>query len=310
MKNRNDLMLLRIAQADAYCMAVEYVPYGSPSFVEAKKYEAYCLHPVHKLGAGMYTDDTQMSIAVTEQLLSTEPPTALSFASHFMTAFLRDPRDGYSRSFQRILEKSKTGQDLIDNLIPTSTKNGAAMRSVPLGVIPNLYDMLLTATMQAKVTHDSEEGVVSSCAIAFLSHWALYTDSSFEECCALMAELWPQFSPAFLTDWRGPVADRSAVQAWINAGAAYDVGVNTVWAVCTLLRQQTTLMGILDQVIEWGGDTDSVAAIAWGIASTRIRDDVPQFLFTQLEPGGQFGSKYLLELGTSLMEKFDVKGKA
>ena len=295
MKNPNPLMLLRIAQADAYCMATEYLrPDHQGLIVEARKFTSYLRHPTHALRPGMYTDDTQMSIAVAEQLLSGERSTALSFANHFMTAFARDPRDGYSRGFQTILESSTTGQDLIDRLVPTSTRNGAAMRSVPLGVIPHVNEMLDVAAIQAAVTHDTREGIVSSQAIAFLSNWALYTDEPFRTACDAMVVRWPDFAEAFMFPWKGYVADR-------RQRGGHDVGINTVWAVCTLLKEQTTLLGILDRIIEWGGDTDSVAAIAWGIASARMREPVPDFLEVGLEPEGRFGTQYLRDLGVRLM---------
>lgn len=297
MKNPNVNMLVRIAQADAYCMAVEYVKDKPQLIEEARQFNRYLKHPTHALEPGMYTDDTQMSIAVAEQLLSDDKPTELSFANHFMHAFLRDKRDGYSRGFQAILESSSTGQDLLDKLVPTSTKNGATMRSVPLGVIRDVERMLDTAALQASVTHDTREGIVSSQAVAFLSHWALHTNEPFRSACDAMAIRWPDFGDAFMVPWRGAVVGHTS-------RGGYDVGINTVWAVSTLLKEQATLTGILNQVITWGGDTDSVAAIAWGIASTRMHDFLPSFLESDLEPGRQYGASFLRDLGSRLMRKY------
>ena len=76
MKHLNPKMLLHIAMADAYGMAREYVKTSEfPEHVaEVLKFEKYHKHPsYHKLAPGMYTDDTQMSIAITEVLLSDGP---------------------------------------------------------------------------------------------------------------------------------------------------------------------------------------------------------------------------------------------
>ena len=112
MRWRNNNVLLRIAQGDAFAAAVEYVKRKEhPELYEAvRRFDSYQQHPTHKkLRPGMYTDDTQMSIAVAELLITGEGGTnhpALSelFATYFYEAFRRDPRDGYSRGFQKILE--------------------------------------------------------------------------------------------------------------------------------------------------------------------------------------------------------------
>jgi ADP-ribosylglycohydrolase len=59
----------------------------------------------------------------------------------------------------------------------------------------------------------------------------------------------------------------------------HGIGINTAHAVTTLLIEQPSLMDILRQTIEWRGDADSVAAVAWGIASTRYQNEIlPDFL--------------------------------
>ncbi len=78
----------------------------------------------------------------------------------------------------------------------------------------------------------------------------------------------------------------------------------TAHAVHTLLTTNNSLMDIMRQVIEWGGDTDSVAAIAWGIASARHQDEVlPDFFEHDLEIGRPYGKIYLEEMGTRLMAR-------
>src|SRR3990167_2227386 len=101
----------------------------------------------------------------------------------------------------------------------------------------------------------------------------------------------------FREAWVGPVQSRCA-------HSPYDVGINTAWAVHTLLTTQTTLLGIMKQVLEWGGDTDSIGAIAWGIASCRMREELPAFFETDLEKenGSAYGPAYLKTLGKQLMD--------
>lgn len=309
MRWRNDNMLLRIAQGDAYGMAREYVKTKEhpEHVVECLKLERYLQHPsYHKLPAGSYTDDTQMSLGVAEALLESynaKDVTHERFVELWYQAFKRDPRDGYSRVFQSLLEQAQSAEALRASLKPDSTKNGAAMRSVPLGVISDVNQLKAVAMRQAGTTHATYEGVTSSVLVALMSHFALYDRRGFLGMTGWLETHLP-LAGKFREAWVGPV------QAKCD-NSPYDVGINTAWAVHTLLTTQDTLMGIMRQTVAWGGDTDSVAAIAWGIASCRMQDEeLPAFLEDDLERvnGSSYGPQYLKTLGRSLMDAYDKKG--
>ena len=312
MRHRNDNMLLRMAQGDAYGMAREYVKTKDfPEHVaEVLKLERYMQHPsYHKLPPGTYTDDTQMSIAVSEALINDASGcywenylTHEVMAQHFFDAFKRDPRDGYSRHFQSILEEAKDATHMRSLITPNSNKNGAAMRSVPLGVLRDPKEIIKVASMQAAVTHATWGGVNSSISVALMSHFALYDRRDFKSMHGWCTN-WSQAHEHFREPWVGPVQENSKDKKGLG------VGMNTAWAVQTLLETETSLMGILKRCIEWGGDTDSVAAVAWGIASCRYQDEVlPDFLEADLEKanGSKYGPAFLKQLGKRLMEAYDV----
>lgn len=142
MRHRNNDLLLRIAQGDAYGAGFEF---AHPGFIrERHRLEEYELHPKHGCCA-VYTDDTQMSIAVTEVLLAGPPFTAAKFADAFVRCFHRDPRQGYSGGFQKFLESVRTGREFLRRVRPDSVKNGAAMRAVPIGVLARVDDVLEVA---------------------------------------------------------------------------------------------------------------------------------------------------------------------
>lgn len=303
MLHRNDNMLLRIAQGDAYAMAAEYVNRHpeEPEHKELFEFKRYLTHPTyHKLPAGTYTDDTQMSVAVSEALIEDPQPSGVAFAAHFFDAFKRDPRDGYSRNFQAILEKCGSLNEFLQTVVPNSTKNGAAMRSVPLGVL-DVYGVMRMAEKQAVITHATPEGIDSSKAVGLMSHFALHDPREFSDMTGWLAIHLPM-AEVFREPWVGPVQSSCT-------HSPYDVGVNTAWAVHTLLTTQTSLLGIMKQVLEWGGDTDSVAAVAWGIASCRMREELPSFFELDLEKenGSAYGPEFLKDLGKKLMDAYDVK---
>lgn len=308
-------MLLRIAQADAFAAAVEYVKREEHKdlFEAVERFDSYKQHPRHKgLKAGCYTDDTQMSIAVARSLIDSaitwifrdnedECLTHEAFAEQFFQTFKRDPRDGYSRGFQKILEKAKDSVHLRSLIVPDSTKNGAAMRSVPLGVLRDPKRVIEVAGTQAGVTHQTWAGINSSAAVALMSHFALHDRRGFN----CMYDWCVQWLPAFeffKKPWDGPVGIKDD-----NRSTTLGVGMCTAHAVHTLLVQEKSLMGILRKTIEWGGDTDSVASIAWGIASCRYQDELlPEFLERDLEAKGnlKYGPTFLKDLGKQLMEAY------
>ena len=183
-----------------------------------------------------------------------------------------------------------------------SDKNGAAMRSVPLGVLPSVKSVLNASAMQALLTHATPAGIFSAQCVALMSHFALYEDASFSRLHEyLMAHLPEQekWIQKMQEPWSGPVINRKD-----HGGEG--VGINTVHAVYHLLVRGHSLMDIMKTLILFGGDTDSVAAIAWGIASVRMKQErLPSFLETYLEPGNPgVGKDYLQLIGTKLMAKY------
>lgn len=299
MRHPNPNMLLRIAQADACAIAIEYIDRKkySPLWDEVLKFDKFHQHPTYDLlKPGMYTDDTQMSIAVSEVLL-TDDWTSKSFAEAFFRCFKRDPRDGYSRKFQEILNRVNSADEMMANIIPKSDRNGAAMRSVPLGLIKNVEKMITVAGIQAAITHQTWGGINSSIAVALMSHYAHHDRRNFTnmyDSCVKKLHVFKHFR----TPWEGPVHHKLDPR---NLG----VGMLTAHAVFTLLTTETSLMGMMRRLIDWGGDTDSVAAIAWGIASARYPNEkLPEFLESDLEVGGQYGVPYLKDLGAQLMAKY------
>lgn len=293
MLNPNPLMMLRIAQGDAYCAATEYIkfPRDKRVYEEALKFKKYLRHPTHlTLRPGTYTDDTQMSIAVAEVLLNGNHVNTQDYANAFVECFKRDEREGYARGFQKFLESVSSGEEFLEKIRPDSDKNGAAMRSVPIGILEDIDDVWDVAEVQAKVTHNTLGGMLSSIAVALMAHYAMYVEDPLEE--------------KYIMPWLKSIIPEFTDQYKGNPGRVkgLGVGLKTANAVLYLITSQKNLLGILKETIINGGDTDSVAAIAMGIASARMDGkELPSFLEDNLE-NGKYGRDYLKKLGQQLME--------
>ncbi len=277
-------------------MATEYIklPKFERTKIEALKFRKYIKHPSHFTEApGTYTDDTEMSIGNTEVLLEQGHfPTRLDFGDKWVEVFQRTRRKGYSSGFQMLLENAKSGQELIDALEPNSDKNGAAMRSVPLGVLPTPRLVMRVAEMQAKITHDTPGGILSSQAVALMSHYVLHTSGELSR--KELKYFLVSYLPEFL----------EYTKPWEDRVVGPNVGLKTAQAAFNLITSCDSLLEILKATIELGGDTDSVGAISCGIASAKLKNDLPEFMEHCLEPGSKYRAGFLKRLGSQLMSKF------
>lgn len=243
----------------------------------------------HDLGipAGKYTDDTQMSIAIAEMLLADIEFTKESCANSFIQTFKRDKRQGYAKRFQALIETCESGVDLIKNIKPESTRNGAVMRSVPLGLIKNKDELLESAKIQASVTHATPAGIISSQIVALAAHQLIYDKINIHDIPALIQK---DLGFEINTNWRDEV-DCDAIQ--------------TVHAVFSALAKNRKINDLLIDCVNFGGDVDSVAAIALGLASLspEYENDICEDLLSSLE-NEVYGFNYLKHLDNKLRQKY------
>lgn len=278
-------MLIEIAIGDAYGAGFEFC--DRERIAGHNNLAQYIGHPLG-ISVGHYTDDTQMSLAVAEVILNVEAPSAHDFAEGFVRAYRRDPRAGYAAGFHTLLEQCHTGKDLLDRIRPSSRRNGAAMRSVPLGLIPDRKELLSIAETQAAVTHNTEAGIRTSQAVALMAHLLFYQQAAIAELPDLVER---ELGLLIAENWCGEV-ECDAMQ--------------TVHAVNTALQRNRQLSTLLIDCVSFGGDTDSVAAIACGIASlsNEYTNDIPRHLIDGLE-NGIYGRQYLIELDRELATRYE-----
>lgn len=273
-------MLLEIGIGDAYGAGFE--------FSSKEKVDTYndltCYHE-HELGiqAGCYTDDTQMSLAIAEMLIENTEWTKKNIANKFVECFKRDEREGYSKGFYSFLKSISSGNEFLEKVKPFSTRNGAAMRSAPLGYISDIEKLLEMTALQASLTHDTEIGIKSSQAVALASHYVIYNLGPVEKLTEFVSK---HSEYDWLDNWSGPVAC---------------CGKETVNALFTVLKNAKTLEEVLIKSVEFCGDVDTVAALGLAIASQsdEFEPGLPDFLYSELEDGA-YGKYYLLKISKQL----------
>ena len=275
-------LLLAVGIGDAYGSGFEF----APAEEVARHNDGRHYHPKPSNGTrpGRYTDDTQMSLALAEALIARDPWTPLTLASRFVEVYHRDPRPGYARGFESVLKQCKNGEDLLRLLKPDSDRNGAAMRSIPLGILPTVARVREFARIQAQITHNTLGGIASSQAAALMAHYGLRRRGRLGALPRFLTAQGPGYP--WREPWSGPVPVH---------------GISTVHAALTALIRNRSLTGLLKDCIAFTGDTDSVAAIALGAACCypEYRRDLSPKLIDNLEDG-PYGRSYLLEISRKL----------
>jgi len=279
-------MLTEIAIADAYGAGFEFC--SEDKIISQNNLDLYSKHELYDI-LGKYTDDTQMSIAIVEFILSGQEWNKENIASKFIECFKRDVRLGYSEGFFNLLSKVESSKELLELIIPTSERNGAAMRSVPIGFLKNKEDVIALAKLQAQITHDSLIGIQSSCAVALAAHFGTHQKGSTKD---LESFLKSEQYGNWDYNWKNRVS--------LNA---YD----TVSAALTCLLKHSSLSELLKSCINLGGDTDSVTAIAVGLATCfrEYKKDLPIQLYNNLNED-KYGISFLLDLESKFLEKCNL----
>ena len=276
-------MLLQMAIGDAYGAGFEY---ASKDLVrQSNTLAGYISHPKHRQNPGTYTDDTQMALAIAELLIERRPWTREVIAQKFVDVFKRDPRKGYSQRFYWFLREVKDGTEFLARMDPRSTKSGAAMRAPPLGLLKNEAEILAKAELQARLTHNTPEGVTSAQAAALATHYFAYDRGPAEKLGRYLDGQVP-YRYAWHKPWRGKVGPS---------------GMEAVHAAVYILSRESTLAGVLRETVNLTGDVDTVAAIAMAAASTSpfFAKDIPAALVSNLEQTA-YGVAYLRGIDKAL----------
>jgi ADP-ribosylglycohydrolase len=275
-------MLLELAVGDAYGAGFEYAPLDL-----IRKHNTathYIPHPRHNIRPGCYTDDTQMSLAVAEALVSGEHWTPQNLARRFVEVFRRDPREGYAGGFYAFLQEVRDGDDFLARIRPDSDKSGAAMRAAPLGVLPTIGQVVEKCRVQAALTHNTPDGVNAATASALASHYFLYRLGP-------KAGLGNFLQGEVVGPWSAPWEGKVGSKGWMSVRAA----------ITAVMRNQR-LSDLLRDCVAFSGDVDTVATIALAAAScsAEYEQDLPANLVATLE-NGPYGRDYLVELDRQLL---------
>ncbi len=199
-----------------------------------------------------FTDDSVMTIATMDALLNN-----LDFGLCYRKWYRRYPDAGYGHSF-RIWAAD-------DNSLPyKSWGNGSAMRVSPVGCFyDSLETVLVKAQESAAVSHNHPEGIKGAQAAAACLFWALHGETQ-ESIKSLVEERF-EYDLNFSLDE-------------IREAYKFDVSCQgSVPQAIVAFLESSDYEDTIRNAISIGGDSDTIAAIAGGIAEAFYRE-IPSYI--------------------------------
>ena len=240
-------MLIELAIGDAYGAGFEFV--DEQTIELYNNLNGYIKHPRHDIGPGCYTDDTQMSLAVAEAIVSREPWTPELLATKFVAAFHRDRRLGYAGKLYDFLLQVQDGKEFLEKIHSASDKSGSAMRAGPIGIFPTIEKVIENATIQAAITHNTPDGIKAAIAAALMSHYFIYQ-------LGLKKNLGNFLEKHVPGEWSIPWQGEVSVK-----------GLVCVRAAISAVMLHDSMSELLQACIAFSGDVDTVATIALAAGS-------------------------------------------
>lgn len=265
--------LAHIAVGDAYGAAFEFVK--DKKWIKEHNDLRYHAHPDSlNPNPGAYTDDTQMSMAIARHIKDGGLVNQYHIANYFLLEYQRNPIRGYARGFQTLLDtcvlslpKKASFQIALDSFVcsikPASKRNGSVMRSVPVGTLPTVDEVLHYSCVQSSITHADIEVIRAASAVAMAAHHFNVRKSTKRKLVPFLFRHGLDLGFDFKYK-------RVPCEAIITAKTAIK-----------LVLDYDNQKDMLLKAISIGGDTDSVASVAMGLASMcrEIDQNLPDALF-------------------------------
>jgi ADP-ribosylglycohydrolase len=278
-------VLLGGAIGDALGMPFESKP-ANNSFLLSWDQKSFLPSEHHRLKAGSFTDDSQFSQTVARSLIDNNDFNPDDLSKRYVELFTSNIIRGYGRTTLLAINNLIAGKHWSQSGVAGSFGNGTAMRAAPFGIYfrNDLSTLIKVATIDAQITHASDEAIAGSIAIALAAACAVNNDtdklleriypylpdSKVKSTIYILSSLLdaPNISPAFALAFLGTKADvRETVPCALYLFMKYDNYPQAVLAA-----------------INAGNDTDTTASIVGSLFGAKYgMRDIPSYWTDQVE---------------------------
>ncbi|MBN2187523.1 MAG: ADP-ribosylglycohydrolase family protein [Dehalococcoidia bacterium] len=277
---------LRLKPKFSGCLVGAAIGDGLGSWQEGKGMtESEKVEPlVEKLRQLIYTDDTHMTIGVTESLIASKGFNGEHMAQTFLSNYEAEPWRGYGPGPPQIFRMIETGEPWNSAARKLynggSMGNGSAMRVAPVGLLYSSDPAKLReiAYQSSSITHSHELGREGAALQAYAVALALNTSSGEELNQKDYLLRLQDFAQNRL--YKEKVArikellgeqDKARVVTVLGNGIEALRSVPT--AIYSFLRQPGAYKDTVIYAISLGGDTDTIASMAGAISGAYLGID-------------------------------------
>jgi ADP-ribosylglycohydrolase len=251
-------------------------------------------------GPWWHTDDTQMAMAIVEELTDHGQIATDSLAHRFARRYQADTGRGYGKGARMQLEEIACGANWRATSMAAfsgrgSKGNGSAMRSAPLGAwfADNLGKVVSESYQSSVVTHVHAEGVAGSVAVSLAAAMAWNTKlSPLEEARQTTWEAVLEHTPpgetlegirkARLVPWEMSAENAARI---LGSGFLVTAPDTVPFAIWCALRHLDNYDEAMVNTLEGDGDCDTNCAIVGGIVALRVgHEGIPPLWLKSREP--------------------------
>lgn len=286
--------------------------------IEREMGEVTVMYPA-RLGAGTYTDDTQMMIAVGESLIEKKGFDGEDMAQKLAQAY--DPERGYGRGAERVIKRIKEGipwHQAGKGLFPGgSYGNGAAMRIAPVGLLywDQPAELKRTAKNASSITHTHPLGIEGaviqgygvSLALAMGVKGAFRSTVFLEEITRFQNKKMKEMVRKILLvedlmeNLRAdnPLSKEEVVR---DLGHGIQAHESVPTALYAFLSHPHSFQEAVSYAVGLGGDTDTIGAMTGAMAGAfHGLSGIPSEWVSALE-GGEKGREYVIRMADRLLQ--------
>ncbi len=256
----------------------------------------------------MYTDDTQMTLALAEGLVEAgeaDPDTLMNTIGRHFVRWLNSPENNRSPGQACVsgVRRFKQGTVWYQSGGPDAKGCGSAMRVAPIGYLYQHEPERLAEVARASslITHGHPAAIAASIGAAYLVKLALDgVDPAFylHHVCTFVADLSAEMDMALrrvghVLGWGDEIRAMQHIgQGWVAEEAV-------ALALYCVMRYPDDYVAVVRRAANIDGDSDSVACIAGGIAAARLGlDSIPADWRARCE-----NHAYIADVGVRLAEK-------
>jgi len=300
--------LYGLAIGDALGFPVEFMDISEIKIKHGRK-GINDFHPLRTHPAGSYSDDTQMSLAITKALIKTKNPNSLDeVMENISDEFVEWANSSENnrapgttcmrgcRNLEQGMHWKKSGD--ID-----SKGCGAAMRSAPIGLLYNDIEKVVEVAHAASAcTHAHPTGIASGIATACLAYFAMHDykpEEMIDKVCELTdyADTLGEFRKKMLQVKE--VLDLEPEKAMPKLGKGWIGEEAVAIAMYAFLKSPNDYKKTVLTAANITGDSDSTACIAGAISGAYNGiENVPKDWVEKVE-----NSEVIRELAEKLYEK-------